>query len=288
MDKLRAYFELTKPRLAALILIVAVASFYLASPAAVNFGRMAVAAAGIGLLAAGVLSLNSWIERDTDLLMRRTQGRPLPSGRLSSREGLVFGAAATAVSIAVIALVFGWVACAVAVFTFVSYDLVYTPLKRRTTLHTAIGALSGATPPLLGWAAARGSLDLNAWILGGILFLWQYPHFLAIDTMYTEDYGRAGIKVLPGARPHGERDTGWVVMVTLSLLLVTSTGLYFTGMAGIAYLVGALVLGAGFFAVGLVLSIRRTKVAARMVLRASVSYLPVVFVLMVATVRTGA
>ncbi len=285
MLKLRAYLELTKPRLAALILIVAVASFYLASPAAVNVGRMAIAAAAIGLLAAGVLALNGWMERDIDLLMRRTKERPLPSGRLTPREGLAFGAGATGVSIIVIAAFFGPVACAIAVFTFVSYDLVYTPLKRRTTLHTTIGALSGATPPLLGWACARGSLDVNAWILAGVLFLWQYPHFLAIDTMYTEDYGRAGIKVLPGSRPHGEKATGAVIVVTLALLLATSTGVYFTGMTGTAYLIGALIAGAVFLAVGLVSLARRTKPAARMVLRASVSYLPVVFGLMVATVR---
>jgi protoheme IX farnesyltransferase len=284
--KLKAYFELTKPRLTFLNLLVAMASFYLARPGAVDFGRMAISAAGIGLLAAGVLALNGWMERGSDLLMRRTRDRPVPSGRLTPREALVFGAVTTAVAVAVITIFLGTVASVLAAFTFASYVLIYTPLKRRTTFHTTLGAVSGAMPPLLGWAAAQGSLDPDAWLLAAILFLWQYPHFLAIDTMYRDDYSRAGIKVLPGGRPNGARATGAVSTAALVLLLAASTGPYFTGMAGSVYLVGCLVLGVGFLVSGIAALVRRTPRAAKMVLKASVTYLPIVFGLLVFTVKS--
>ncbi len=197
LDRLKAYLELTKPRITLLVLAVSIASFYLASPGVVAWPRLLLTVLGTTLLAFGVFALNHYGERDTDGMMRRTDRRPLPGKRLTPREVLSFGASLTAAAVILTGATLGWVAGAVALFTFVSYVLVYTPLKRRTAFHTALGALSGATPPLLGWAGATGTVDLNAWILFGILFFWQFPHFLAIEMMYRDDYAAAGIKVLP-------------------------------------------------------------------------------------------
>ncbi|MGA2641584.1 MAG: heme o synthase, partial [Spirochaetia bacterium] len=195
---MKDYFQLIKPRITLLILIVAMGSFYLAdrggSP---DWKRFAIMSIATGLLASGIFALNAYLERETDLLMRRTASRPLPGKRLLPRQALAFGVIVTACGLFLLSARLGWIAGVVGLFTFVSYVLVYTPLKRRTALHTAVGALSGATPPLIGWAAARGSLEPGAWILSGILFLWQFPHFLAIESMYRDDYERAGIRVLP-------------------------------------------------------------------------------------------
>jgi heme o synthase len=279
--RLAAYLELTKPRILVLLVIVAIASFFLASPGPVNLLRLVEATVGIAALAAGILSLNGHWERESDRLMRRTAGRPLPSGRLSAREAFAFGCAMTVASIAFMTAALGWTAGIVAFFTFASYVLVYTPMKQRSAWHTTLGALSGATPPLLGWAAARGSLDPQAWVLAALLFLWQFPHFLAIATMYSEDYARAGIKVLPPVDARGGRLTALLIAAGLVLLLGVSILPWLMGMAGIVYLVGAAAAGAVFLAAGLSQLARRTKKSARYVLRASVLYLPVVFALMV-------
>lgn len=282
--KVRAYFDLTKPRIALLVLVVAVGSFYLSSPQSVDWPRLAEAAVGVVLLAFGIFALNHYMERDTDSLMRRTAGRPLPSGRISAREALGFGTALTAASVAGITAVFGLVAGAVALFTFVSYIFIYTPLKRRTMHHTIPGAFSGAMPPLLGWACARGSLGLDAWILFGILFFWQFPHFLALELMYREDYQRGGIRVVTTVPAAG----AWVVgevAAAVTLLVAISLAPFFTGMAGFVYLAGAAALGAAFLVFSLRAAARRDKRSGRLLLRASVSYLPLLFLLLVLGAR---
>jgi len=279
-DKLKAYYDLTKPRIALLVLIVAVASFYIASPQNVDWLRLLAAIFGIGLLAAGIFALNHYFERDVDLLMRRTDRRPLPSKRLSPAEALWFGSILTGVSILFITLFFGVIAGALALFTFVSYVFIYTPLKRRTEYHTALGALPGAMPPLLGWAAARGSLDLDAWILFGILFFWQFPHFLAIEMMYSEDYARAGIRVLPVVEPTWTA-TAVEIGVSLVLLVAVSVAPFFTGLVGPFYLAGAILSGVFFLCAGGVAFFRRERKSARLLLLASVFYLPVLFGIMV-------
>ncbi len=281
VERLKAYVELTKPRILVLLVIVALASFYLASPRTLDWGRLVSAAVGISTLAAGILALNGHWERGSDALMRRTAGRPVPSGRLSPREAFAFGTAATTAAVAFITFRLGWIAGAAALFTFASYVLVYTPLKRRTAWHTTLGALSGAMPPLLGWASARGALSLEAWALFAMLFFWQFPHFLAIATMYGEDYARAGIKVLPAVDAKGGGLTASLIVASLVLLLAASMLPWLTGLSGTVYLVGAAAAGAGFAASGVLLLARRTRRSARMVLRASVLYLPVVFALMV-------
>jgi heme o synthase len=281
VDIVKSYVELAKPRITILLLAVAVASFYVASPHAVDWTRFVVLAVATALLAAGVFALNAWMERGTDALMRRTENRPLPSQRILPRNAFAFGAALTAAAVLLYSLALGWVAGVLAFLVFVSYDLVYTPLKRRTELHTALGAISGAIPPLLGWAAARGTLEANAWILFAILYLWQFPHFIAIEVMYKDDYARAGIRVIPALGPHGTAAAGTIVMA-VGLLLFAGVAPTLVGMAGRVYLYGSLAAGAVFLAAGILFALRRTKKNARRVLLASVTYLPVVFVLMVA------
>jgi heme o synthase len=279
--RFRAYVELTKPRILLLLVIVAIAAFFLAGPGPMDPARLVYAVVGISALAAGILSLNGHGERDSDRLMRRTAGRPLPSGRLSPREAFVFGSAMTTASVVFITVLLGWTAGVVAFFTFASYVLVYTPMKQRSAWHTTLGALSGATPPLLGWAASRGTLDVHAWVLAAMLFLWQFPHFLAIATMYSEDYARAGIRVLPAVDARGGGLTAALIAGSLVLLLGVSILPWAMGRAGLPYLVAAGVSGAVFLAAGVNLLARRTKKSARSVLRASVLYLPVVFAVMV-------
>jgi protoheme IX farnesyltransferase len=280
-ENIKAYIELTKPRITLLLLAVAMASFYVASPDAVNWMRLAVLTVATALLAAGVFALNAYIERGTDLLMRRTENRPLPSRRMLPRNALLFGAALTTCAVLMHALLLGWVAGTLAVMVFVSYDLVYTPLKRRTELHTALGAVSGAIPPLLGWAAARGSLDANAWILFAILYLWQFPHFIAIEVMYKDDYARAGIRIIPALEPRGNAAAA-TILAAVCLLIIVGAAPSLTGLAGRVYLLGGLLVGAGFLAAGIFFAIDKSRKRARYLLLASVAYLPLVFVLMVA------
>jgi protoheme IX farnesyltransferase len=212
--------------------------------------------------------------------MGRTKNRPIPSRRLPAGQVLAFGAIATSAGIALLATRLGLVAGALGAFTFVVYDLVYTPLKRRTVLHTVVGALSGATPPLIGWAAARGTLDPGAWILAGLLFLWQFPHFLAIESMYRDDYARAGIRVLPVYEPTGAA-AAWVMVAALGLLVALSAVPFLAGFSGKAALAGSLLVGGVFLGSGVFHLVRRSRMSARMVLRASVLYLPVVFAFLV-------
>jgi protoheme IX farnesyltransferase len=279
MGSVKAYLELAKPRIALLVLAVAAASFFTAAPGAVSALRLAGLTAGIGFLAAGIFALNHYLERETDRLMRRTARRPLPSGRLLPRQALAFGIALSGAAFAVIFGVLGWLAGALALFTFASYLFVYTPLKRRTPHHTVLGALSGATPPLLGWAAARGTLDPGAWVLFAILFLWQFPHFLAIEMLYRDDYAAAGIKVLPVTDPTGAAAVS-EILVAQVLLAGVSLIPFLIRMAGLAYLVGGCLLAVAFLGSGLGLAARRGRAQARLVLLASVTYLPLIFFLM--------
>jgi len=277
---MKNYLQLIKPRITVLILLVAMASFYLAGPAAVDWPRFALMAMATGLLACGIFALNAYLERDVDLLMTRTARRPLPGKRLLPRHALAFGTVVTAAALFFLTARLGWIVGLLGLFTFVSYVLVYTPLKRHTELHTAIGALSGATPPLIGWAAARGSLGPGAWVLAGILFLWQFPHFLAIESMYRDDYRRAGIRVLPVSEPTGMAAAS-VMVATLGLLVLLSTGPFLAGLSGPAALFGCLAVGAGFLAAGVFHLLKKTPQSARVVLRASILYLPAVFALLV-------
>jgi protoheme IX farnesyltransferase len=278
--KLAAYSELTKPRITFLVSLTAVAGFCMGSAGGIDYLRLLNMSIGIALLSSGLSALNQYLERDLDGLMRRTQGRPLPTGKLSPSEAAMFGISLSIVATAYLAIFINPLSALLGLATFAGYLFVYTPLKTKTTLSTVFGAFPGAMPPLIGWVAARGHISVEAWILFAILFLWQFPHFLAIAWMYRDDYARAGIKMLPVVEPEG-RVTGQQI-VTYTLLLVPVSLLpVAVGIAGPVYLVGAAVLGIGFLFFSAKAALVRTTWQARKLLLASVLYLPALFALMV-------
>ncbi|MEO8436625.1 MAG: heme o synthase [Pyrinomonadaceae bacterium] len=275
-----AYLELTKPRITFLIVLTAAAGFCLGSPGGVNYRLLWVSMLGIALLASGVSTLNQYMERDLDALMRRTAMRPLPTGKLAPYEALLFGGALVVLAEIYLAVLVNPLTALLGLSVIAGYLFVYTPLKTRTSLSTVAGAFPGAVPPLIGWAAARGELDVSAWVLFAILFLWQFPHFLAIAWMYREDYGRAGILMLPVVEPDG-RVTGQQIVLYTIMLLPVSLLPTMLGLSGRAYFYGALVLGILFLASSVRAALSKSNQHARQLLLASVIYLPLLFGLMV-------
>ena len=232
------YISLTKPDVSFLVVITTLAGYALGTAGPLDWLRMAHTVLATTLVAAGTSALNHYIERDLDARMRRTAARPLPSSVLPPREALWFGLALVGIGVIDLLLATNALAALLAVGTSVTYLGVYTPLKVRTTWATAVGAIPGAVPPLIGWAAARGSLDAGAWVLFGILFLWQFPHFLAIAWMYREDYARAGIRMLPCVDTEG-RATFSQILVTAAVLVPFSLLASVVGLAGVRYFFGA-------------------------------------------------
>lgn len=279
-ERVKAYFELTKPRISLLLLIVAVAAYFIAANGQVSWFGFAMMVLSVACLASGIFTLNHYMERDRDALMVRTRKRPLPSGRLLPVHALRFGIVLTTVSFVISGVFINLLSMALYVFVAVSYLLVYTPLKYKTPFHTALGALSGAMPPLIGWAAATGGLPIDAWILAGVLFLWQFPHFLSIDMIYKEDYEKAGILVLPVVDKTGVQ-TALQVIVALVALIAVSILPIFTGLAKLPYVVGASVLGLVFLVAGIRAVATREKMHAKHLLRASVLYLPLLFIFLI-------
>jgi heme o synthase len=275
-----AWLELTKPRITLLVVLTAAAGFALArGPRPADIGWMVL---GTALLAAGIFALNQVLERDLDRRMTRTGSRPIPSGLVDPRHALALGAGLCAGALAVLALALPPLSAAVGAFTLVTYLFVYTPLKRVTPWHTAIGALPGATPPLLGWAAATGSLPRDAWLLAAIVFLWQFPHFIAIETIYRDDYKKAGFRVVP-VEDGGGLLTKLHLLVPLVLLVPVGALPALTLPARPACFAATLALGAAFLAAGLWAGAGKgAGAAARLLLRASILYLPLVFGLFVA------
>jgi len=279
-DKLAAYAGLTKPRITFLVVLTAAAGFCMGSSTGINYLGLMNMAIGITLLSSGVATLNQYLERELDGLMRRTKARPLPSGKLSPVEAAVFGIALSVAATAYLALSVNNLSALLGVATLAAYLFVYTPLKTRTTLSTVLGAFPGAMPPLIGWVAARGEVTVQAWVLFAILFLWQFPHFLAIAWMYRDDYARAGIKMLPVVEPEGKVTGQQIISYTLLLVPVSLLPVV-TGLAGSVYLVGAAAIGIGFLYFSARAALARTAWQARQLLLASVVYLPILFVLMV-------
>jgi len=280
VGKLAAYSELTKPRITFLVTLTAAAGFCMGSAGGIDYVRLLNMSVGIALLSSGISALNQYLERDLDGLMRRTQARPLPAGRLSPSEAAVFGISLTILATIYLAVLINGLSALLGLATAASYLFLYTPLKTKTTLSTVFGAFPGAMPPFIGWVAARGRIGVEAWILFAILFLWQFPHFLAIAWMYRDDYARAGIKMLPVVEPEG-RVTGQQI-ITYTLLLVPVSFLpAAVGISGSVYLVGAAVLGIGFLFCSARAALVRTTWQARRLLLASVLYLPALFALMV-------
>jgi protoheme IX farnesyltransferase len=276
------YWALTKPEVNLLIAITTFAGFYLALPTQSHpfpFVLLVHTLLGTLLVAGGTGTLNQYIERDYDAQMRRTARRPLAAGRLNARAVLCFGILLSSAGGIYLALAVNLIASLLAVLTLISYLFLYTPLKRKTPLCTLVGAFPGAMPPLIGWAAASGRLSLEAGILYTMLFLWQFPHFMAIAWMYRQDYARAGYLVLP----FGERRAAFMAWQSLAptlALIPLSLAPRLLGHTGPAYFVGALLLSSGFLHYGARLALQRSNAAARRLLVASIVYLPLLFVLM--------
>src|SRR6476469_880173 len=279
-ERLAAYAELTKPRITFLIVLTSAAGFALASRAAIDYVAMFRALAGIALLSSGIATLNQYAERDLDGLMRRTANRPLPSGKLAPWEALAFGAGITILAEVYLLVLVNPLSALLGLTVIAGYLFAYTPLKTRSSLSTVVGAFPGAVPPLIGWTAATGTLSVEAWVLFAILFLWQFPHFLAIAWMYREDYGRAGILMLPVVEPDGRVTAQQIVVYTVMLLPVSLLPTVM-GMSGRVYFVGAIVLGLLFLYSSLRAAFSMSRQQARRLLLASVLYLPLLFGLMV-------
>lgn len=279
-ERLAAYLQLTKPRITFLIVLTAAAGFALGSHGSVNYWLMAHSMIGIALLSSGIAALNQYVERDLDGLMRRTALRPLPAGKLLPYEAFMFGAGLTTAAELYLLTAVNSLTAFLGLIVIAGYLFLYTPLKTRSSLCTAVGAFPGAMPPLVGWAAATGRLDVGAWILFAIIFLWQFPHFLAIAWMYREDYRRAGIVMLPVLEPDGHVTAQQIVTYTI-LLLPVSLLPALVGMTGKGYLFGAAVLGVLFLFVSVRTAISRSRQEARRLLLGSVIYLPLLFLLMV-------
>ena len=281
IGKVIDYIELTKPGVVWLILMSTGASFYLASHGTINFPLFFHAVMGTALVAGGTGSLNQYIERDLDFRMRRTANRPLPSGRLKPRNALLYGISLSALGIFELAFFVNFLSSFLALITLFSYLLFYTPLKKKTTYCTLVGAFPGAMPPAIGWTAARGQIELEAITLYAILFLWQFPHFLAIALMYKNDYARAGIVMLPVVDKDGKSTQRQIKYYTC-LLLAVSLVPAFIGLAGNIYLVGSLLLGLSFAYYAFSSNISQSIAEARQLLLASVFYLPLLYALLVA------
>ncbi len=274
------YLELTKPRLTALALLAAGVGFLMGTSGPVNVMRLVTLLIGSALVGGGANALNQWMERDADALMRRTQSRPLPTGRLGPAQALLFGLALVAGGIVALALWVNGLAAALAALTVCLYVGVYTPMKRVTSLCTLLGAIPGAMPPLMGWAAARASLSLEAWVLFALLFVWQLPHFLAIALAHREEYARAGFRMLPVVDPDGASTARQILLYGLALLPISLLPTLL-GVTGAWYFLGAAILGVWF--IGMAISavrVRSTAIAHRLFL-ASIGYLPALLTLMV-------
>ena len=275
------YWTLTKPEVNFLIVITAFAGFYLASPALPHPWSLLLFNTLFGtlLVASGTGTLNQYMERHFDAQMRRTAKRPLPAGRMIPTHALWFGVLLAVAGGLYLALLVNFLASWLAMLTLGTYLLFYTPLKRKTPLCTLVGAFPGAVPPLIGWAGARGSLSLEAWVLYAIVFLWQFPHFMAIAWMYREDYARGGYLTLPRGEKQG-RFMAWQILVFSVALIPVSLIPALLRQAGLLYFVGALVLSSGFFYYAARLALYRSNPAARRTLLASIVFLPLIFALM--------
>lgn len=279
--------ELTKPRITLMVSVTTAAGFLLAlPPGTLPMARFLHTVIGTGLVAAGSAVLNQYVEREIDRRMRRTAGRPLPSGRIEPDLALLWGALLGSTGIVELALAVHPLSALLAAATLVAYVFVYTPLKTRTSLATIVGALPGAAPPLIGWTGATGEVALGGWILFAILFLWQLPHFLAIAWLFRDDYRAAGMPLLTVDDPDFRRTARQSALWTVALLPVSFLPSAI-GLAGAAYLVGALLLGAAFLAVALGFARLPSPSSARRLLLASVTYLPALLAVLVADHRLG-
>lgn len=275
ISRLNDYLELTKPRIVVLELIVAGAAACLASRHAVDVRAVLHALAATGLVAASASIANQWLERKVDARMRRTANRPLPAGRITGAEALLLSAAAITVGVSWLALKVNATTAALGVASWFIYVVIYTPLKTRSPLNTTVGAIAGAIPILMGWTATGAPLNLTAWSLAAVLFLWQFPHFMAIAWLYRRDYAMAGHRMLTvvdptGARAGAQAVIGAALLIPVSLIPATSP----TSGSPMVYALWATALGAVQFALAVRFALERDETSARRLLRATLAYLP--------------
>ena len=274
------FLTLTKPRLNLLVLLTTLGGLYIASPEGVPLGILFHTFVGTALVAGGAAALNQVWERKTDRLMRRTAARPLPDGRLGVAEGAWFGVALSAIGLTELAVAVNVTAAWVAAVTLISYVLMYTPLKTRTSLATLVGAVPGALPPVIGWTAATGSITMPAMVLFGIVFFWQMPHFLALAWMYRVDYARAGIQMLPAVETDGRRTSQQALLYAAGLWPVSLMPLTI-GLAGPTYGAVATILGLLFIWLCFRFTQERSQQNARRLFLFSIIYLPVLWAVLV-------
>ena len=280
LERANAYIALTKPDVSFLVLITTAAGYYMGVRGPVGWLHMLHVVFATLLIAGGTAALNHYIERESDRYMRRTASRPLPSGVLQPKSALVFGITLTIAGAVYLYFTAGALASGLGVATCVSYLAAYTPLKKRTVWATFVGAFPGAIPPVIGWVAATGTLDRGAWILFGILFLWQFPHFHAISWMYREDYARAGIKMLPVVDREGRRTFRQIIWYSVALVGVSLLPALL-GLAGVIYFFGALVVCTGLVQVCLWAASNKTNARAKWLMHATVLHIPLLLGLMV-------
>jgi protoheme IX farnesyltransferase len=277
--KISAYVGLTKPRILTMVLVMSAAGFFLGADGSLRpLDTFFITMLGTALSSAGAAVLNHYLERDSDELMHRTKKRPLPAGDVSPEQALSFGVQLVLMGVGLLAWQVNLLTGFISLLTVFLYVLVYTPLKKVTWWNTVIGAIPGALPPVGGWTAASGKLELGAWIIFLILFVWQHPHFYAIAWMYKEDYARGGFKMLPVVHPDGRSTFNQIIgfsiiLIPISLLPVLS------GMAGALYGWGMGILGVGMLAMGIQLARTKSVQDAKALLKASVIYLPLFFAL---------
>jgi len=277
-SKAAAFIELTKPRITILILISTALGYYLAESEMINYLNFFYTILGTAILSGGAGTINHCIEKDLDMLMDRTKSRPIPAGLISINTALNFGLAQSIIGFAILWVLVNQLTAILGLATIVLYLFVYTPLKKVTWLNTTVGAIPGAMPALGGWAASANQLSPNAWILFAILFLWQHPHFYAIAIMCKDDYERAGFKMLPVIEKENHRTNRQIIWHAFLLIPVS---LYFvvTGALGIFYFWGALLLGIVYLTSGIPLLKESSIKNAKLLLRTSVVYLPLLFII---------
>ena len=277
---MKNYLALTKPRITWLILMSTGIGYFFGYRGPLDLWLLLHTLLGTALLASGTATLNQWYERDADARMHRTESRPIPAGLVTPLNAFLFGLALIVLGELELALGVNVLTAWIGFATVASYLVLYTPMKQRTWLSTTVGAFPGAMPPLIGFAAARGALTLEAWVLFAIIFLWQFPHFYAIAWMYKDDYARAGIRMLPVVEPDGVSTSRHILAFAL-LLLPVSLLPGFLNMTGHWYLAAALVLGSFFLRSAVRVARDRTPLNARLVLKASVIYLPLLYIALV-------
>ena len=271
-----AYYELTKPSITFMILVSTALGYFMGGSGISNYQHFILTLLGSCLISSGSGALNHFAEAESDKIMHRTNLRPIPAGIILPEKAMIFGIALIFIGSGILYFFINTLTCVLALITALMYLFIYTPLKKLTWLNTPVGAIPGAIPPIGGWVAATGSLDPEAWILFAILFLWQHPHFYAIALMFKDDYKKAGLKMLPVVEPNGSRTNRQIIWHALLLIPVSVMPVYIN-LLGMIYFWAALILGIGYLLSGFILAKQYSVNNARLVLKVSVFYLPILF-----------